>query len=97
MAAVFWTLLAQTKLDKETAHIAKENPYAARRVREAIVQTGESLAEFPHRGRHGYVENTREIIVQRTRYFLAYRVVSGSVQILDIIHTSLDTPGDVLH
>jgi hypothetical protein len=42
------------------------------------------------------VDNTRELTVQRTKYFLTYRVVSNTVQILDLVHSSLDTP-EALH
>jgi addiction module RelE/StbE family toxin len=96
VAAVVWTLWAQAKLHEAAAYIAKDNPYAAKRVRKAIEQAAESLAEFPNRGRHGHVDNTRELTVQRTKYFLTYRVVSNTVQILDLVHSSLDTP-EALH
>jgi toxin ParE1/3/4 len=55
-------------------------------MREAIL----SLRKFPHRGRPGAVEGTRELLHERLPYIVAYRVREDDVEILHIWHASQD-------
>lgn len=51
-----------------------------------------ALAQFPEIGRPGRVEATRELVVKRTPYIVAYRIEGNSVQILRVLRGAQDWP-----
>lgn len=55
MAQVAWRRRAVADLHRIAKHIADENPLAARRVLQELLLAGDSLTEFPRRGRPGRV------------------------------------------
>lgn len=59
---VIWRPAAFTDLARIVAHIAAENPIAARQVGRELLLAGDSLTMFPHRGRRGRVSGTRELV-----------------------------------
>ena len=97
MTEVIWTLHARSELHRAFTHIAKDNPVAARRVRDAIETAGDSLTEFPNRGRAGAVENTRELVVAHTPYVVVYHLIEEAVWVVDIVHTSRDYPPNAVN
>lgn len=50
-----------------------------------IEQQVQRLAEYPHSGRLGRVERTRELVVVRTSFIVIYRV-GETVELLRVIH-----------
>jgi toxin ParE1/3/4 len=50
------------------------------------------LKDFPHSGRVGQVEGTRELVVAGVPYMVIYRVASDCVEILRAFHTSRAYP-----
>jgi toxin ParE1/3/4 len=44
------------------------------------------LAEFPASAPLGRIEGTRELLVAKTPFIVAYRVRNGDVEILAVIH-----------
>lgn len=83
---VEWSLLAQADRDAIFDFIEAENPRAAVAVDQRIRGQVEGLQQFPKMGRTGRVEGTRELLIVRTPYIAAYRVVGGTVRILRILH-----------
>ena len=73
-------------------YISADNPDAARRVIAEIELEIDRLAEHPALGRTGRIEETRELVILRYPYVVAYREYSGEVQILAIIHSARDWP-----
>ena len=41
---------------------------------------------MPYRGRHGRVENTRELVVPRLPYVIVYRAAEERLLILNVVH-----------
>lgn len=80
----------RARLDLAEIHdyIAQENPQAARRVIHIIRKAAEALLQNPQVGRAGRIVGTRELIVGRFPFMLAYRVDAVEVQILSVIHTA---------
>lgn len=92
-----WTPLAREDRDAIFDRIAKDNAHAAIGVDERIGVAAKQLLAFPESGRPGRVENTRELVVPRSPYIIAYQLLPGRVRILRVLHgaqiwpESLDT------
>lgn len=89
---IVWSVPAQTDLESIYDFIAQENPHAAalviRRIRDRVRQ----LEAMPRGGRVGRVENTRELVVGRTPYIVAYRIEESRIAIIRIIHGRREWP-----
>ncbi len=86
---VIWRTVALADIGRIVAHIAKENPVAARRVAQELVVAGDSLDWFPNRGRPGVVAGTRELVAVRP-YIIVYRVAHDTIRILRVWHSAQD-------
>ena len=87
-----WLRGALRNLDDEATYIATHDPVAASRVVERILEAVAVLAEQPGLGRAGRVPGTRELMVQRTRYIVPYRVRGDVVEALRVFHSSRRQP-----
>jgi toxin ParE1/3/4 len=85
MMRIVWSPEAIGDLLALRAHIAEDDPAAARRVAERIVSSVETLlADNPAIGRPGRVPGTRELVVTRTPYIVPYRVKGTTIQVLRV-------------
>ncbi len=73
-------------LEQITHHIAGDNPEAATRTAEQVYVRIEELVTFPHRGRLGRKEGTRELVLTSLPYIVVYRVKESTIEILQIRH-----------
>ncbi|MDE2627513.1 MAG: type II toxin-antitoxin system RelE/ParE family toxin [Burkholderiales bacterium] len=89
---VEWLRKALRNLDDEATYIATDDAAAARRVVKRVLDAVAQLAEQPGLGRPGRVPGTRELIVDKTRYIVPYRVRGDTVEILRVFHTSRRLP-----
>jgi plasmid stabilization system protein ParE len=89
---VTWLRLALEDLHGIGSYLAEHDLEAARNVARHIWEAGQSLAKVPSRGRPGRVPDTRELVLTKYPYFLAYRVSKQEVQILRVLHTSRQYP-----
>lgn len=87
-----WLRKALRNLDDAAAHIAAEDPAAARLVVKRVLEAVAMLEEQPGLGRPGRVPSTRELVVAKTRYIVPYRVRGKVVEILRVFHTSRRLP-----
>lgn len=88
---VSWTFEARDCLEEVIGFIASDSPEAAGRVLNVILDAAESLALMAERGRvvpELDDDSIREIFVYS--YRLIFRVSSGEVQILTVIHGAMD-------
>ena len=74
MTALVWAKPARNALLEIFDYIAADNPVAARRVLTEIREAVKRLEQFPMSGRPGRVEGSRELVIPRTPYLLAYRI-----------------------
>ena len=84
MARVVWPDEVKARLDEIHRYIARDNPTAADKVGDRLIALGESLAEFPNRGRPAR-DGTREM-TSVPPYVLRYRVIGDAVVIVGIRH-----------
>lgn len=74
-------------------YIAEENPPAADRTIDRILQSIMTLERFPFLGHQGRVAGTREWPVSRLSYFAVYRVVGERDVVIDnVVHVRRQWP-----
>lgn len=83
---IVWYPLALDDLQHLRTYIAQDDPSGAEVVAGRILDAVETLAEFPERGRIGRVSGTRELVVPRIPYLVAYRVRENLIEILRVLH-----------
>ncbi len=84
MGKVIWPSAATDHLDQITAYIAQFDPIAARAIRDRLFGSGNSLTDFPGRGRPAS-GGTRELS-SVPPYILRYEIENDTVTILSIRH-----------
>ena len=71
---LLWLDRAEGDLVEIVDYLIERDPAAALRIYEAIRQQVELLATQPAIGRAGRVKDTRELVIARTPYLVAYTV-----------------------
>ncbi|NOW48444.1 plasmid stabilization system protein ParE [Novosphingobium sp. SG751A] len=91
MRRVEWAEAALADIRAQIEYIAAQDPQAARRVVDAIGQTGAALGDFAT-GHPGRVAGTYEKSVRGLPYIIAYALTDRdrAVSILRVIHTARD-------
>ena len=90
---IVWSPEAIDDLTALRAHIAADDPAAARRVAMHIVRNVEQLLpDNPRIGRPGRVPGTRELVVPRTSYIVPYRIRHNRIEVLRIYHVARKWP-----
>ena len=75
------------------AHIAEQDPAAAKRVALHVLCCAQYLlAENPKLGTPGRVPGTRELVIPKTPYIVPYRVRGSKIEIARVYHTSRRWP-----
>lgn len=90
-----WSIFAMADREAIFDHIETESPRAAVVVDERISVQSQTLIQFPHSGRPGRVDGTRELVIGQTPFVIAYRVTDGVVQILRVLHGAQEWPDDL--
>lgn len=89
---VDWTPLAISHLQSTYRYIARDNPAAADKVIGQILGAAERLLTFPSMGRSGRIQGTRELVIPRTPFTVAYHIRRTDLQILAVMHSSRKWP-----
>lgn len=84
MADVVWSATALVELSEIRAYIAVFNPAAADRMVRRLLQAGNSLSDFPNRGRPA--GNGLREVATVPPYVLRYRVTNDMVSIVRVRH-----------
>jgi toxin ParE1/3/4 len=89
---LIWTRRATLDLAEIRTYIARENPAAASRVAGRIRQAVAHLTDHPNLGRPGREPGTRELVIARTRYIVAYTLQEEAVTVLAVVHGARQWP-----
>jgi toxin ParE1/3/4 len=84
---VVWTKFALRGVWRVYDYLVDYNPQAARHMAEALFAAGDSLVNFPHRGRPVPGTRSREL-VSVNPYIIRYRVVGDEVVIQRVRHSA---------
>ena len=90
MTEIRWTPEASARPENIALRIAEDNPEAALKTVRNIFQRIEQLVTFPHRGRIGREEGTRELVFSPLPCIAVYRVIDSTIEILQIWHGAQD-------
>lgn len=85
---VVWSDTALDQLEAIGEYIDQFNPKAAAQMAAHLIEAGNSLEIFPHRGRSVPSTAMRELVIARYPYIIRYRVVGETVRILRIRHAA---------
>ena len=89
MFNIEWTEPAWKDLDEVTDYLSgHEDSQLADEIVNRILKAPEYLSSLPWSGKPGRVPETRELLVQNTRYALVYSVSDATVFILRVMHSS---------
>ena len=90
---VRWLRAALKNLEDIAAHIAQDNPAAARDTVALIIRSVDQLAANPalDLSRPGRVLGTRELVVSAS-YIVPYRVKQDELQVLRVMHARQHWP-----
>ena len=82
-----WSPHAVADLKSISEYIEQDRSLeTANRIVRAIYDSIQSLRTTPHRGRHGRIESTREMVVSSLPYIVVYQVFDERLLILNIVH-----------
>jgi len=87
-----WLHKAVYDLEDLHDYISLDNPTAAGRQIEMILNAVERLTENTNIGRPGRVKGTRELVIQNTPYIAAYRIKNDAIEILRVLHGARKWP-----
>jgi toxin ParE1/3/4 len=83
---VRWTTDAADDLERIYDYIAEDRPDSARRVAQSVIERIGTLETFPHLGRSGRVQGTREIAFSPLPFVAIYEVRDEEIIVLRILH-----------
>lgn len=84
MATVVWSEEALAHIEAIIAYIEPINPPAARRLAQRLIDTGDSLCDFPHRGR--LIGGGFRQLALIYPYLIRYRVDGETVIVTGVRH-----------
>lgn len=83
---IAWLPAAQRTLAEHLEWIAERDEWATIDAGDAVMSRVARLAPHPRLGRPGRVPETRELVVTGTPYVVVYRLETGVVVILRVLH-----------
>ena len=87
-----WTQRARRQFLAIIDSVLEDNPSAAERVYDAIMDSVSRLVTFPEMGRRGRVPGTRELVIASQPYIVAYRIRGQTIHILAVLHGAQKWP-----
>jgi addiction module RelE/StbE family toxin len=91
-----WAAFAVEDRDAIFDYIEESSPYGAVVVDDRIRRQVRQLLQFPETGRLGRVDGTRELVISRTPYIVAYQITGETVSILRVLHGAQLWPDEML-
>ena len=83
-----WTPAAAVDLQRISDYLRERHPHYRQGTIRKVYAAIQSLKEWPHLGRVGREEGTRELLFLPLPYVAVYRVREQSVEVLRIYHSA---------
>jgi toxin ParE1/3/4 len=87
-----WSEEAANDLERITNYLFEHKPQYAPELVRAIYKAPSALLSFPHRGRPGKKESTRELVLSPLPYIVVYRIAGDAIHILCILQGAQKWP-----
>jgi toxin ParE1/3/4 len=87
---VVWLAGALFDLSEIIEYIVARNPTAVPKVAAGLHHAAARLAGQPRLGRNGRIAGTRELVISRLPFVIAYRVRGDRIEVLRVIHGRRD-------
>jgi toxin ParE1/3/4 len=87
-----WTAPAANDLYHIVQRIQQDNPMAAADVAKTLYEGCDGLRNFPHQGRKGRINGSRELVFAGLPYIVVYQIQNQRVEVLRIYHGAQDWP-----
>jgi addiction module RelE/StbE family toxin len=87
-----WTAVATNDLKSADEYLTEHAPEQADAVVDRILSSIDVLEQYPHLGRTGRLEETRELVVTGTPFIVFYRLQKSQVEILGVLHAARKWP-----
>jgi len=87
-----WEEQALPDLVSLREYIAEDNPTAARKVGQRILESVNLLLDQPLLGGPGRIHQTRELVITHTPYTVVYHATADTVTILRVFHQARKWP-----
>jgi len=81
-----WTASAIQNLYALHSYLLDKNASVADEALATITSSVDRLRENPRMGRPGRVDGTRELVIHRTAYLVAYVVRPAAIRVLAVLH-----------
>ncbi len=85
-----WTPASAADLEHLSNYLKEHHQHYWQPTIRKVYAAVQSLKEWPHRGRVGREEGTRELLFPPLPYVVVYRVKQDSIEILRIYHGAQD-------
>ena len=92
MTRIRWTHSAAEDLEHIKDYLTENHPQFAQPTILELYESIRSLKTSPRRGRLGREEGTRELVLSRLPYIVAYRIKEQTVEVLHIFHGAQNRP-----
>jgi toxin ParE1/3/4 len=89
---VRWTPAAADNLEHIKNYLTEHHPQLAQSTVFELYEAIRSLRASPKRGRPGREEGTRELVLPRLPYIVAYRIKEQAIEVLHIYHGAQNRP-----
>ena len=90
-----WLPSASMTRDAQLDYIAQESLTAAINQDAEIEKQVDRLLQYPEMGRPGRIKTTRELVIGRTPFIVAYRVKDERIEILRVLHGAQQWPNNI--
>ena len=87
-----WEKDALADLADLREYIAQDNPAAAQKIAQRILEKMDQLLNQPLMGSPGRIHNTRELVITNTPYTIIYHATSDTISILRVFHQARQWP-----
>ena len=85
---IIWSPEASADLDRIVDHLLADQPVSALPTLDRIEERVRALRDHPALGRPGRVMGTRELVLTGLPYVVPYRVKSGRIEIVRVLHAA---------
>lgn len=87
-----WTPAAAADMRHLSTYLKEHHPDYRQPTLRKMYAAIQSLKDWPHRGRVGREDGTRELLFPPLPYIAVYRVAEQSIEVLRIYHGAQDRP-----